>query len=290
MNDEQMMLKKNAYKFYNLSHDEQIARKILEYVRLRLVENKDLFEDLIKICGEKVAFEELLNVFDEASKDELYKKEKKLLKVNDNYYSGIYTTSIGTIAVEVDNTKDALKYLVEAIKSRNSVTISDIDYMENDVKNCLLLIFKSALEKFELDSNLIDIVPFEECYYENFDRILVLDENRVVYNKVASDSLYIYLEDKNLESAAYKDMLKFEVKGIKVHLLRGDIDEAIDRINRKHYKAASIYTKNGEAAYKFINLTSADNVFVNASLEYAENVDKCENDIYQKKRIMYPVK
>ena len=290
MNDEQMMLKKNAYKFYNLSHDEQIARKILEYVRLRLVENKDLFEDLIKICGEKVAFEELLNVFDEASKDELYKKEKKLLKVNDNYYSGIYTTSIGTIAVEVNNSKDALKYLVEAIKSRNSVTISDIDYMENDVKNCLLLIFKSALEKFELDSNLIDIVPFEECYYENFDRILVLDENRVVYNKVASDSLYIYLEDKNLESAAYKDMLKFEVKGTKVHLLRGDIDEAIDRINRKHYKAASIYTSNGDAAYKFINLVGADNVFVNASLEYAESLETGESEIYQKKRIMYPVK
>ena len=49
-------------------------------------------------------------------------------------------------------------------------------------------------------------------------------------------SLFIYLEDNNLESAAYKDMLKFEVKGIKVHLLRGDIDEAIDRINRKHYR------------------------------------------------------
>ena len=290
MNDEQMMLKKNAYKFYNLSHDEQISKKILEYVRLRLVENKDLFEDLIKICGEDITFEDLLDVFDEASKNELYKKEKKLSKVDDNYYFGVYTTSIGAIAVEVDNTKDALKYLVEAIKSRNSVTISDIDYMENDVKNCLLLLFKSALEKFGLDSNLIDVVPFEECYYENFDRILVLDEKRVVYNKVASDSLYIYLEDKNLESAAYKDMLKFEVKGTKVHLLRGDIDEAIDRINRKHYKAASIYTSNGDAAYKFINLVGADNVFVNASLEYAESLETGESEIYQKKRIMYPVK
>lgn len=290
MNDEQMMLKKNAYKFYNLSHDEQISKKILEYVRLRLVENKDLFEDLIKICGEDITFEDLLDVFDETSKNELYKKEKKLSKINDNYYSGVYTTSIGTVAVEVDNTKDALKYLVEAIKSRNSVTISDIDYMENDVKNCLLLLFKSALEKFGLDSNLIDVVPFEECYYENFDRILVLDEKRVVYNKVASDSLYIYLEDKNLESAAYKDMLKFEVKGTKVHLLRGDIDEAIDRINRKHYKAASIYTSSGDAAYKFINLVGADNVFVNASLEYAESLETGESEIYQKKRIMYPVK
>ena len=290
MNDEQMMLKKNAYKFYNLSHDEQISKKILEYVRLRFVENKDLFEDLIKICGEDITFEDLLDVFDETSKNELYKKEKKLSKINDNYYSGVYTTSIGTVAVEVDNTKDALKYLVEAIKSRNSVTISDIDYMENDVKNCLLLLFKSALEKFGLDSNLIDVVPFEECYYENFDRILVLDEKRVVYNKVASDSLYIYLEDKNLESAAYKDMLKFEVKGTKVHLLRGDIDEAIDRINRKHYKAASIYTSSGDAAYKFINLVGADNVFVNASLEYAESLETGESEIYQKKRIMYPVK
>lgn len=290
MNDEQMMLKKNAYKFYNLSHDEQISKKILEYVRLRLVENKDLFEDLIKICGDDITFEDLLDIFDETSKNELYKKEKKLSKINDNYYSGVYTTSIGTVAVEVDNTKDALKYLVEAIKSRNSVTISDIDYMENDVKNCLLLLFKSALEKFGLDSNLIDVVPFEECYYENFDRILVLDEKRVVYNKVASDSLYIYLEDKNLESAAYKDMLKFEVKGTKVHLLRGDIDEAIDRINRKHYKAASIYTSSGDAAYKFINLVGADNVFVNASLEYAENLETGESEIYQKKRIMYPVK
>ena len=80
MNDEQMMLKKNAYKFYNLSHDEQISKKILEYVRLRLVENKDLFEDLIKICGENITFEDLLDVFDETSKNELYKKEKKLSK------------------------------------------------------------------------------------------------------------------------------------------------------------------------------------------------------------------
>ena len=290
MNNEQMNLKKQAFKFYNLSQDEMISKKVLEYARLRLVENKDLFEDLIKICGEEITFDDLLTVFDESAKDELYKKEKKLSRINDNYYVSVYTVSEGNVAVEVSSTLEALKYFIEAIKSRNSVTISDLDYLENEIKNCLLLIFKNALEKFGLDSNLIDVEPFEECYYENFDKIIVLDENRVVSNKEVSDSLFIYLEDNNLESAAYKDMLKFEVKGIKVHLLRGDIDEAIDRINRKHYKAASIYTKNGEAAYKFINLTSADNVFVNASLEYAENVDKCENDIYQKKRIIYPVR
>lgn len=290
MNNEQMNLKKQAFKFYNLSHDDMISKKVLEYARLRLVENKELFEDLIRVCGEEITFDDILRVFDETAKDEVYKKERRLSKVNDNYYVGVYTVSVGNVAVEVTSTLDALKYFIEAIKSRNSVTISDLEYLEYDIKNCLLIIFKNALEKFGLDSNLIDVEPFEECYYENFDKIIVLDENRIISNKEVSDSLFIYLEDNKLESAAYKDMLKFEVKGIKVHLLRGDIDEAIDRINRKHYKAVTIYTSDGDAAYKFINLASADNVFVNASLEYAENVERSENEIYQKKRIMYPVK
>ena len=44
MNNEQMNLKKQAFKFYNLSQDEMISKKVLEYARLRLVENRDLFD------------------------------------------------------------------------------------------------------------------------------------------------------------------------------------------------------------------------------------------------------
>ena len=52
------------------------------------------------------------------------------------------------------------------------------------------------------------------------------------------------------------------------------------------------YSSSAPASNDFASIivTGADNVFVNASLEYAESLETGESEIYQKKRIMYPVK
>ena len=50
--------------------------------------------------------------------------------------------------VETTNILSVLEYFIKGIKSRNSITISDIEYKENDLKNAVLLIFKNALEKY----------------------------------------------------------------------------------------------------------------------------------------------
>lgn len=289
MNIEQINLKKKAYAVYNLYKDDSVDKKVISYAKSRVEENRDLFETLIKVCGDEITFDELLKVFDEESGEGLYKKEKTLTIVKNSYYSGVYTTSVGSLAVEVDNTLDALRYFIKAVKSRNAITISDLEYLENDVKNCLMLIFKSSLEKHGLDPNLIDIMPFEECYYERFDKAIIVTDNVVIDNKQRSDKYYIYIDDDKFKTEAFKDLQLFRSKGMIVELLSGTFEKVLEKINSSISKGASIYTSDGNNAFRFINLVDADNVFVNASLDNVEEVEHLDSSFYHKKKIMYPV-
>lgn len=290
MKKEEMNLIKKAYGSYNLNSDEKISNKVLKFAKKRLLKNQKDLETLIEVFKEKISFEDLISCFEkEMEEPDLYKKEKVMKKVGEEFYYGTYTTSVGNILVETTSSLSTLKYFVKGIKSRNSITISDIEYHENDLKNAILLIFQNALEKYKVDANLLNIIPFEECSNEMFDKVIYEEERKVVSNKIQTEYSYIYLENENFASMAVNDLSRLSNRGRQVEILKGEFRDVINRINSEITFSACIYTENRDLAYNFINLTQASNVFVNASLDEAEKLESIEDEFYTKKKIMYPI-
>lgn len=291
MKKEEMNLIKNAYCLYNLNTDEKVSNKVLKFIRKRLLKNQKELETLIEVFKEEIKFDDLIACFDkEMEEPELYKKEKVMKKVGNEFYYGTYTTSVGNILVETTSSVSALKYFVKAIKSRNSITISDIEYHENNLKNAILLIFQNALEKYKINTHLLNIMPYEECNNEYFDKVILEDENKVVNNKSQTDYSYIYLADEIFASMAVNDLSRLSNKGKKVEILKGEFTDVVNRINSETTFSTCIYTENRDLAINFINLAQAENVFVNASLDEAEDLEDIDDEFYTKKKVMYPIK
>lgn len=290
MKKEEMNLIKNAYSSYNLITDEKIANKILKFAKKRLEKNKKDLETLIEVFKEEITFDDLISCFEkEMDEPELYKKEKVMKKVGNEFYYGTYTTSVGNVLIETTSSLSTLKYFVKGIKSRNSITISDIEYHENDLKNAILIIFKNALEKYKVDSNLLNIMPYEECTNEYFDKVILEDENKTVVNKIPTEYSYIYLADESFASMAVNDLSRLSNRGKQVEILKGAFTDVITKINQETTFSTCIYTGDRDLALSFINLAQASNVFVNASLEEAEVIEKIDDEFYTKKKIMYPI-
>lgn len=175
---------------------------------------------------------------------------------------------IGIVVVEAYDTLEVIRYLIRAIKTRNGLAISDAEYDEQSVKFLILEIIKEALKKFELDENLIMILPYEECFYSYFDKVIYTynrQGKKLLQNgyerKKSTDAKYLYIENTDLEETALKDNQDEEKE-----ILRGSMDNIIEKINETHPIAATIYTKNAKKAYRFINLVNSKNILVNTSL------------------------
>ena len=281
---------KNAYADYNLNNTYKITEDLLKYILERINANKKEIEDLIKIRKEQVTFEEICSVVKAEIEDEVKYKNYKKMQINKiGFLSTSILMPIGIIAVEAFETKEVLKYILRAIKSRNALAISDVEYDERCVKFLLLEIIKEALIKFKINPDLIMILPYEECFYENFDKVIytydedgkTLEKNK--YNaRKKSDDLFVYIQDGSLYDNAIKDN-----KDAKI--VDGEFDEVINQINEKKSLGAVIYTTDSNLAYKFINLVHSQNVLVNASLENAEKTPDSIQEMYEYKNIIIPI-
>lgn len=286
---EEFELFKNAYKTYNLDIRHDISKKVLEYIRERLVANKDFLEQLILITKEDITFEKVLDVFDFfAKKEDIYKKERNM-KLNEfGFVSNIYSTSVGIIAVETSNTLKVLEYFILAIKSRNTIVISDMEFTEESLKSAFLIIFSEALKKFNIDSNIISIYPYEECNYELFDKIILEDDNQIREVRKSSDEIFIYIENEFFNEEVQREVDYLKEAGKNPIVIKNDFEDTIKKINKTKAYASCIYTKNPKLGYDFINLVKTDNAFVNCSISsFGENIKKHKNPLYSNKKIMF---
>lgn len=286
---EQLNLLKKAYECYFSDQREDVDKEILRYVRKLVRENEDIINKLIDMYQEKFALEQIYQIIDEAldAKD-IYKAKKVYKKREDGFVHGKYATSVGLIAIECSDTLKVLKYLAYGIKSRNAIAISDIEFDETSLRSAFLVFFCEALEKFDLDKNLLMLLPFEECYYENFDRVIYGDsEKEKVKSRIKKDALYLYLEDKFFEGDVKEEVSRLKKEGKEHYVLAGDFYKVVNKINESFNKGVVIYTKNPELGYRFMNLIHSDNVFMNTSLEYVEDIEEGDNSLYINKNIMY---
>lgn len=287
MLEKEIELRNLAYEKYNTDKRENISRKILNYIKTRIIANKDNFEILLQL--EDVTYEDILKAFEEEMNvKEEYKKEKRLTKIDDSFMYGTYTTSIGNIAVETSKTLSVLKYFIKAIKTRNTITISDEDYDEESIKFALYFIFSEALEKFEVDKNIIKILPYEECNYDKFDKVIYEEENKIT-SKPEIDIYYIYKQSPSFDKEIENEIKNLNLDGKKYEILTGEFYSSIEKINKNISQGACIYTTDPNLGYRFINLVHSKNVFVNSSLLEANNVKNSKNELYMIKKIMYPL-
>lgn len=286
---EEIKLLNNAFRIYNLNDIPDLSKRVLDYILLRLIDNKDNFEKMIEMLKTDITFNDILNTFNEAYKENDFYKKSNSYKQGTDYYSGDFPVPIGNIVVETNNVLDVIKYFVGGIKSRNTITISQTEYYELSLSNMVLIIFVEALAKFNISRNTLMILPYEECMYEEFDEIIEIENGKVsIKQKSFSPKYVIYIQDHAFDSEIKIEMERLKARNIDFELIDGSLESALEKIKKKKPKGVVIYTKNSNIAYDFITLANSQNVFVNSSLLNAEELNDKTNKFYYKKKIMYP--
>ena len=281
---------KVSYEKYNLDSEYKKEEKILKYIIERIEANKEEIDKILKLCERRYTYEDVKNLITKISEEKFdYKSEINLKQREDKFVSGKYSTSIGVIAVECFDVLEVLKYMLNGIKTRNAIIISDIEYEENDDKNLLQVIINEALKKFDLE-NLIIIMPYEECNYELCDKVIYTYQKKKNQVKQNTNKLYVYVEDEKLREEAIREYGQEREKNENVELIEGKLEEVIERLNREVSQGVVIYTIDSKKAYKFINLVTSYNIFVNATLANKEEVSQNENELLMTKKIMYELK
>ena len=137
---------------YRLNNSYEITENILKYIQERIIANKNEIEELIELKEEKYKYEEIKNAIDEEIEKEIkYKNYRRMYINKEKFISTSLLMPIGVIAVEAFDTIEVIRYFIRAIKSRNSIAISDVEYDEQSVKFLILEILQEALKKYGLN-------------------------------------------------------------------------------------------------------------------------------------------
>ena len=276
-------LLKKSNRNYLLDNKFEVSKEILKYIESRIIADRKEIEELIKLTKEDITFEQIVRLFE--ADNEIYKNYRNFV-INNNFLSVEIDMPVGVIAVECFDTLETIKYFIQAIQTRNAIVISDVEYSEYNIKSLILLIMQEVLKKFEIDENLIMILPYEECYYEYFDEVIytydvegVLLEEPKIERKEYGTKNFVYIHSQNLKEEALKNE--------NAEILEGDFEEVINQIGKEN--SAVIYTEDNEIAYKFINLVNCKNVFVNTNLVNQKEFEGTANIFYETKHIIIPI-
>ena len=282
---------REAYNQYNLNTEYKKEEKILKYIGERIRENQKEIQEMLKIEKSELTYENIKEEIEkEIKKKSEYKNQIVLKKGQNNFVSTIYKTSIGVIAIEVYELIESIRYMIKAIKSRNAVIIADVEYEEKDVKGIILLIIREAIKKFGINEDIIQRLPYEEVDYEKCDKVIYTYTNKKAMDKEKTKKLYVYVEDERLENEARKEYERLLENNEEVEIVKGNIEEVINKINTKISKGTVIYTQDPQKGYRYINLVRSENVFVNASLCNIEKMEESQDELLMNKKIMYELK
>lgn len=181
---------------------------------------------------------------------------------------------------------EIIKNIFKAITTKNALVVIEDDYNEYSIENFILLIVKEALKKLEIDENIVQIVEKNKILDEEISKFdLVLKNQKIINSKQYSDKIYVYQEDEYFDEIVKDEIKKLQLSGKSVELIKGNFDNAINKINVTNNYATSIYTKDRKKAYEFINMVNSKNVFFNSTLANARDNKKCENIFYKLKNI-----
>lgn len=281
---------KKAYINYALNNEHRINEQIYTQIGDILYSNKDELDKILSLNKRKINSQDIINIYDRIKNEPFeYKDKINMNKLQDNFVHFTYLTSSGVVTYELDKTEKVFECMLNAIKNRVGLVISDIDYNEIDDKNYLLMLVKKALNMYDIDENLIQIVPYEEWDETLSDVIVYSYYKREVKKKIKTDNRYIFIEDEEFEKFARDEYSRLRDLNQNVKMIKNstEFDDAIEEINKTLNLSAIIYTKNPQKAFKFITLIQSDNVFVNSTLEFESEVEESKNNMLINKHVMY---
>ena len=286
---EEIKLLRKAYQKYVTDEREDIEINVLKYIFERIENNKAEIEKIIEMNKSSVSFNDILICV--KNEIELTKKSYGKTVINkDGFMFSQVLAPIGIIAVEAFEPVEIIKYWIKAIKSRNAVAVSSVEYDEQSIEALVLIIIKEALKKYDLDENLVMYLSYEECFYEYFDKVVYTYNKQgttrdnpkaelILSSDDQQEKAYVYVEDETLRLEAERNK--------NATILEGNMEDVLVKI--ANCKVATIYTKNSEIAFKFINFANCKNVFVNTETENTAPVLKSDDEFYQYKNIIIPV-
>lgn len=286
---DEVVLLNDAFRIYNLNSTPDLSKKILDYILLRLIANKENIETMIEMLNADISFNDILSAFKDAYREKDFYKNSSSYKQGSDYYSGNFPVPIGNILVETNSVLDIVKYFVGGIKSRNTITISQTDYYELSLSNMLLIIFVEALAKFNLSRNTLMILPFEECFPANFDEVVEIENSKTsIKQKPFTSKNIIYIEDHSFDIEVEQEVARLKAKNLLFEVVDTSFDDVLKKAKYEKPKSVAIYTKNPNLAYDFITLVDSQNVFVNSSILNSEELNDKIHNFYYKKKIMFP--
>ena len=173
------MLKENWKAFENYENNLNGRElDILNYMKDRLEANKEELKELISLNELSISYENILEAFQkEIDETSVYKKNSYWVITPSNFMHAVLSMPIGIVGIETTDTLQSIQMWLKAIKTHNAIVIIDEEYSEYDVKHFVLTLLKISIEKFELNSLIIDRVPYEESIDSDYQKIIKMKNN-----------------------------------------------------------------------------------------------------------------
>lgn len=275
---------KKAFEIYAINTNPDITVDIFNILKQRLDENDGAIKRLLTITKEELEYEDIINLLENEEKQiNEYKKTEKVQKIDNKFIFSKYQVPVGIIVVETDDTKEVIQNIFKAIITRNAIIIKQNRENPYRIEKLILMIVRECLNKFELDENIVQIIEKQEIPKDQVDVYINKEEN---VKKQRSPKLYIFQEDEYFEDIVSKEKIKLEKQGKQVEVLKGNIYDVINEINKEKVLGSAIYTQDRKIGYKFINLINSDNVYMNTTLENAETNEGKKDIYYMSKNII----
>lgn len=261
-------------------------------------------------------FNIIKNIFSNLEKENLFYGDVTLSQKDEekNILYGTQIMDIGNVVVITDgNPYTIIEMIIRNIMAGNTTIFSNNGFMFG-TNQLLIQIIQSVLEQFNISKYLVQIYVSENfdevlsnfanidlvvCIgnhsfqnmilnksknrtivsgYENFDLYIEDVSNIEFLNKIVNTGLNIQLyinSDTNLDHSSA--------------IMVNDIDEAIAQINYNGSNySSSIFTTSKENASKFIKEVKSKIVTINTSPTIERIIDIKQNDLINKKIIIYP--
>ena len=261
-------------------------------------------------------FNIIKNIFSNLEKENLFYGDVTLSQKDEkkNILYGTQIMDIGNVVVITDgNPYTIIEMIVRNIMAGNTTIFSNNGFMFG-TNQLLIQIIQSVLEQFNISKYLVQIYVsenFDEVLsnFANIDLVVCIGNHsfqNMILNKSKNRTIVSGYEnfDLYIEDVSHIEFLnKIVNTGLNIQLyinsdtnldhsiaiMVNDIDEAIAQINYNGSNySSSIFTTSKENASKFIKEVKSKIVTINTSPTIERIIDIKQNDLINKKIIIYP--
>ena len=261
-------------------------------------------------------FNIIKNIFSNLEKENLFYGDVTLSQKDEekNILYGAQIMDIGNVVVITDgNPYTIIEMIIRNIMAGNTTIFSNNGFMFG-TNQLLIQIIQSVLEQFNISKYLVQIYVsenFDEVLsnFANIDLVVCIGNHsfqNMILNKSKNRTIVSGYEnfDLYIEDVSHIEFLnKIVNTGLNIQLyinsdtnldhssaiMVNDIDEAIAQINYNGSNySSSIFTTSKENASKFIKEVKSKIVTINTSPTIERIIDIKQNDLINKKIIIYP--